>query len=91
MKTSVYMTWSKQHAAARYNLANSGILGCNLSDLTLTPDDFARIPLVATRSLYPGGDPGEHPLASSWWWLAAGTVMLLSLATLARRYSREQP
>ena len=40
MKTSVYMTWAKQHAAARYNLANSGILSCNLSDLSLTPDDF---------------------------------------------------
>ena len=52
---------------------------------------LARIPLVATRSLYPGGDLGEHPLASGWWWLAAATVMLLSLATLARRYSREQP
>ena len=52
---------------------------------------LARIPLVATRSLYPGGDPGEKALASGWWWLAAAVVMLLSLAILARRYAREQP
>ena len=36
MKNSVYMTWAKHHAAARYNLANSGILGCELHDLPLT-------------------------------------------------------
>jgi hypothetical protein len=41
MKNSVYMTWAKYHAAARYNLANSGILGCDLSDLPLTIDDLA--------------------------------------------------
>jgi ABC-2 type transport system permease protein len=52
---------------------------------------LARIPLVATRSLYPGGDGRENALTSGWWWLAAGIVMLLSLAILARRYSREQP
>lgn len=38
-KTSVYMTWAKYHAGARYNLANSGILGCELSELPLTLDD----------------------------------------------------
>lgn len=41
MKNSVYMTWAKYHASARYNLANSGILGCDLSDLTITLDDIA--------------------------------------------------
>ena len=41
MKKSVYMTWAKHHAAARYNLANSGILGCELDDLPLTLDDVA--------------------------------------------------
>lgn len=41
MKNSVYMTWAKYHAAAKYNLANSGILGCTLSDLTITMDDIA--------------------------------------------------
>jgi len=37
MKNSVYITWAKYHASARYNLANSGILGCDLSDLSATP------------------------------------------------------
>lgn len=41
MKNSVYITWAKRHAAARYNLANSGILGCNLNDLPITMDDVA--------------------------------------------------
>jgi aspartate/methionine/tyrosine aminotransferase len=41
MKNSVYMTWAKYHASARYNLANSGILGCDLNDLTITLDDVA--------------------------------------------------
>jgi aspartate/methionine/tyrosine aminotransferase len=39
MKGSVYMRWAKEHAAARYNLANSGILGVNTEDLELQPDD----------------------------------------------------
>ncbi len=39
MKQSIYMTWAKYHAGAKYNLANSGILGCSLSDLTITLDD----------------------------------------------------
>ena len=41
MKNSVYMAWAKYHAAAKYNLANSGILGCDVNDLTLTMDDVA--------------------------------------------------
>ena len=40
MKNSVYMTWAKHHAAARYNLANSGILGCTMDDVTLTFADL---------------------------------------------------
>ncbi|MES1241092.1 MAG: aminotransferase class I/II-fold pyridoxal phosphate-dependent enzyme [Acidobacteriota bacterium] len=39
MKGSVYMRWAKEHAAARYNLANSGILGCETGDLELGPGD----------------------------------------------------
>ena len=39
MKGSVYMRWAKDHAASRYNLANSGILGCETSDLELGPGD----------------------------------------------------
>src|SRR5215470_19364107 len=41
MKNSVYITWAKRQAAARYNLANSGILGCDLSNLPITMDDIA--------------------------------------------------
>ena len=37
MKGSVYMRWAKDHAAARYNLANSGILG--VEGLELQPGD----------------------------------------------------
>lgn len=39
MKGSVYMRWAKEHAAARYNLANSGILGVDTEDLELQPGD----------------------------------------------------
>ncbi len=41
MKNSVYMTWAKYHAGARYNLANSGILGCELNDLAIALEDIA--------------------------------------------------
>ena len=41
MKNSVYMTWAKHQVATRYNLANSGILGCSLADLPITVDDIA--------------------------------------------------
>lgn len=40
MKGSVYMRWAKDHAAARYNLANSGMLGCSTEDLVLEPGDL---------------------------------------------------
>ena len=39
MKGSVYMRWAKEHAAARYNLANSGLLPCGTGDLVLEPED----------------------------------------------------
>jgi aspartate/methionine/tyrosine aminotransferase len=38
-KRSIYMTWAKYHAGARYNLANSGIIGCEAEDLPLTMAD----------------------------------------------------
>jgi len=38
-KGSVYMRWAKDHAAARFNLANSGMLGCSTEDLVLEPGD----------------------------------------------------
>lgn len=37
---SVYMQWAKRHAAARYNLANSGLLGCTAEDLAPEPGDL---------------------------------------------------
>ncbi len=40
MKNSVYITWAKYHAAARYNLANSGLLGCELRDLPVRLEDI---------------------------------------------------
>jgi aspartate/methionine/tyrosine aminotransferase len=36
---SVYMHWAKLHAAARYNLANSGLLSCTRDELELAPED----------------------------------------------------
>lgn len=41
MKNSVYITWAKYYASARYNLANSGIIGCNLEDMPIAFDDIA--------------------------------------------------
>jgi aspartate/methionine/tyrosine aminotransferase len=38
-KRSVYMRWAKEHAAARYNLANSGMLACETAELVLEPGD----------------------------------------------------
>lgn len=46
VRGSVYMRWAKEHAAARYNLANSGLLGCTAEDLGLAAGDRR------------GGDPG---------------------------------
>ncbi len=38
-KHSVYMRWAKEHAAARYNLANSGMVPAGVEDLELEPGD----------------------------------------------------
>lgn len=48
---SVYMRWAKEHAAARYNLANSGLLGCRTEDLALEPGD------VVVNAAAPDGYP----------------------------------
>src|SRR5436305_11871064 len=48
---SVYMRWAKEHAAARYNLANSGLLGCSMADLVPEPGDVQVN--AATRDGYP--------------------------------------
>jgi aspartate/methionine/tyrosine aminotransferase len=37
---SVYMHWAKLHAAARFNLANSGLLPCTTEDLGPEPADL---------------------------------------------------
>lgn len=39
-KTSVYMRWAKDYAAARYNLANSGMLACSMADLEFRSEDL---------------------------------------------------
>jgi aspartate/methionine/tyrosine aminotransferase len=39
MKGSVYMRWAKGHAAARYNLANSGLLACSREDFEVDAGD----------------------------------------------------
>ncbi len=39
MKGSIYMRWAKDYAWARYNLANSGMLGADAEDLDLEPGD----------------------------------------------------
>lgn len=38
-KHSVYMRWAKEHATARYNLANSGMAPAGVEDLELAPGD----------------------------------------------------
>jgi hypothetical protein len=56
MKHSVYITWAKRHAAARYNLANSGVLPCDVGDLPVTLDDVA---------LNGPGHDGSEPLGEA--------------------------
>ncbi|MBK9707138.1 MAG: pyridoxal phosphate-dependent aminotransferase [Acidobacteria bacterium] len=41
VKSSLYMTWAKHHASARFNLANSGMIGCDFSDLPVSLDDVS--------------------------------------------------
>ncbi len=50
-KGSIYMRWAKEHAAARYNLANSGMLRCEASELELEPGD------VLVNAVNPDGYP----------------------------------
>ncbi len=88
MRNSVYMTWAKYHAAARYNLANSGILGCGLSDLPLTVEDLqingpnheGYAPLKAVIAVQYGVAPAQVVTAQ-------GTSManFLAMATVLER------
>ena len=54
--SSAYMQWAKQHSAARYNLAVSGLVSYPLRDLPVKLDD-----LELTR----GGDYGYPPLQAA--------------------------
>jgi ABC-2 type transport system permease protein len=49
---------------------------------------LGRLPIAATRSLYPGNQEQAHALAGWWWWSACGLVMLVSAGCLWRRYRR---
>lgn len=40
VRGSVYMHWAKLHAAARFNLANSGLLACTTEELGPEPEDL---------------------------------------------------
>jgi len=51
MKTSLYMRWAKEHAAARYNLANSGLLACGAGELAFGLED------VLINGVAPDGYP----------------------------------
>ena len=67
MKGSVYMRWAKEHAAARYNLANSGLIGCSTADLVLEPGDVqvnaasrdGYLPLLEAIAAQYGVSPGQ--------------------------------
>jgi len=71
VKASVYMRWAKEHAAARYNLANSGMLGCTTEDLILEPGDLlinspgkdGSLPLLAAIAAQYGVTPAQVVLA----------------------------
>ena len=88
MKNSVYITWAKQHAAARYNLANSGLLGCESRDLPMHLEDIeldgpnreGYLPLKEAIAAKYGTD-ADHVVT------AAGTSManFLACATLIER------
>jgi aspartate/methionine/tyrosine aminotransferase len=41
VKGSTYLAWAKRHAAARYNLASSGIAACTLDDLGVALEEIA--------------------------------------------------
>jgi aspartate/methionine/tyrosine aminotransferase len=45
------MRWAKEHAAARYNLANSGLLACGPGELVFGPED------VLVNAVAPDGYP----------------------------------
>jgi hypothetical protein len=88
MKHSTYMHWAKHHAAARYNLANSGMLACTTDDLPIHIEDIE----INGANLY-GYRPlieaiaAQYDVAPDCVTLAQGTSManFLTLATLLER------
>ena len=82
---SRYMAWAKHHAAARYNLANSGILGCELTDLSLDVAD-----LMINGPNHEGYQPLKEAIGEkygvdpTWVVTAQGTSManFLAMATI---------
>ena len=50
--------------------------------------ELGRLPIAATRSLYPGRTNSELALAGWWWWAACGVVMAISVICLWWRYRR---
>jgi ABC-2 type transport system permease protein len=50
---------------------------------------LGRLPIAATRALYPrGNDPSDLALSGWWWWSACGVVMAISVVCLWWRYRR---
>lgn len=63
------------------------VFGANL-DRHLQLIMLGRLPIAATRSLYPGDEDPANALAGWWWWAACGVVMAISAACLWWRYRR---
>lgn len=84
-RNSVYMTWAKRQAGARYNLANSGIIGCDLADLSVDADD-----LMINGPNHEGYQPLKEAIGAkygvdpTWVVTAQGTSManFLAMATI---------
>ena len=68
-------------------VGSSLVQGANL-DKHLQLMMIGRLPIAATRSLYPGSTDPEFALAGWWWWAACGVVMSVSTFCLWWRYRR---
>ena len=75
MKGSVYMRWAKEHAAARYNLANSGLLGCTFDELGADPGD------LRLNGAYPDGLPALREAIAERYGIASEQQVVLAQGT----------